>query len=209
VAKDTERWCFAIRWNDAVTDRNNLTKTVNDEVLEFLRAFIAGGVNQDFKPWASELYQKLYRRADEPWESPLHKLARAVIEEHDKSVGPEGPSYELYGQAQKALQTAALDDMVRISEEAGLYEAPEAYQLDFALRIARLWRAGKMIGGDEDAVRNALLAEVERLHALNCPAEPPPPQLSRCTCNALLGPRDCPVHNTQDQLSENRPAEPT
>jgi hypothetical protein len=24
--------------------------------------------------------------------------------------------------------------------------------------------AGKMIGGDQDAVRNALLAEVERLH---------------------------------------------
>lgn len=43
-----------------------MTKTVNDEVLEFLRSFIAGGVNQDFKPWASELYQKLYRASDEP-----------------------------------------------------------------------------------------------------------------------------------------------
>lgn len=31
-----------------------------DDVLEFLRSFIAGGVNQDFKPWANELYQKLY-----------------------------------------------------------------------------------------------------------------------------------------------------
>jgi hypothetical protein len=49
-----------------VTDRNNLTKTVNDEVLEFLRSFIAGGVNQDFKPWARELYQKLYSAAPEP-----------------------------------------------------------------------------------------------------------------------------------------------
>jgi len=37
-----------------------MTKTVNDEVLEFLRSFISGGVNQDFKPWARELYQKLY-----------------------------------------------------------------------------------------------------------------------------------------------------
>lgn len=37
-----------------------------DEVLEFLRSFIAGGSNQDFKPWASELYEKLYRSTDEP-----------------------------------------------------------------------------------------------------------------------------------------------
>ncbi len=36
-----------------------------DDVLEFLRSFIAGGVNQDFKPWANELYQKLYRTSDE------------------------------------------------------------------------------------------------------------------------------------------------
>ena len=38
----------------------------NADVLEFLRSFIAGGVNQDFKLWASELYQKLYRASDEP-----------------------------------------------------------------------------------------------------------------------------------------------
>lgn len=44
---------------------------VNDRVLEFLRAFIAGGVNQDFKLWASELYEKLYRAADEPLDSPV------------------------------------------------------------------------------------------------------------------------------------------
>lgn len=43
-----------------------MTKTVNDEVLEFMRAFIAGGVNQDFKPWANKLYQKLYRGSGEP-----------------------------------------------------------------------------------------------------------------------------------------------
>jgi hypothetical protein len=30
------------------------------QLMEFLRSFISGGVNQDFKPWASELYQKLY-----------------------------------------------------------------------------------------------------------------------------------------------------
>lgn len=37
----------------------------NADVLEFLRSFIAGGSQQDFKPWASELYQKLYRASDE------------------------------------------------------------------------------------------------------------------------------------------------
>lgn len=30
------------------------------QLMEFLRSFISGGVNQDFKPWARELYQKLY-----------------------------------------------------------------------------------------------------------------------------------------------------
>jgi hypothetical protein len=30
------------------------------QLIEFVRSFISGGVNQDFKPWASELYQKLY-----------------------------------------------------------------------------------------------------------------------------------------------------
>lgn len=43
-----------------------LTKTANDEVLEFLRSYIAGGVNQDFKPWARELYAKLYSARSKP-----------------------------------------------------------------------------------------------------------------------------------------------
>jgi hypothetical protein len=30
------------------------------QLMDFVRSFISGGVNQDFKPWASELYQKLY-----------------------------------------------------------------------------------------------------------------------------------------------------
>jgi hypothetical protein len=38
--------------------------------------------------------------------------------------------------------------------------------LSEALEIARVWRAGKMIGGNEGVVRNALLYEVERLHVL-------------------------------------------
>ncbi len=33
-----------------------------------------------------------------------------------------------------------------------------------AIETARLWKAGKLIGGDEDEVRNALLDEVDRLH---------------------------------------------
>ena len=40
------------------------------DVLEFLRAFIAGGVNQDFKPWARDLYAKLYSAADETPAAP-------------------------------------------------------------------------------------------------------------------------------------------
>lgn len=36
-----------------------------------------------------------------------------------------------------------------------------------AIRIAELWREGKMVGGDEDEVRDALLGEVERLRAEN------------------------------------------
>lgn len=32
----------------------------------------------------------------------------------------------------------------------------------FAMEMAALWRAGKLIGGDEDAVRDALLAGMER-----------------------------------------------
>lgn len=51
-------------------------------------------------------------------------------------------------------------------------DSADTYTLDFALRIARLWRAGKLIGADEDAVRNALLAEVERLHASETKEEP-------------------------------------
>ena len=35
-----------------------------------------------------------------------------------------------------------------------------------AIRIAELWQAGKMIGGDEDEVRNALLEEVHRLRKI-------------------------------------------
>jgi hypothetical protein len=35
-----------------------------------------------------------------------------------------------------------------------------------AINLARLWRAGKMIGGDQDQVIDALLSEVDRLRAI-------------------------------------------
>lgn len=60
-------------------------------------------------------------------------------------------------------------DFVASGAAAEPAEEPEdetpAYGIEFALSIAKLWRAGKMIGGDEDAVRDALLAEVEKLRA--------------------------------------------
>lgn len=39
-------------------------------------------------------------------------------------------------------------------------------KIEEALRIAGLWRAGKMIGADEDDVRDALLDEIERLQVI-------------------------------------------
>jgi hypothetical protein len=39
--------------------------------------------------------------------------------------------------------------------------------IDRAIYVAELWEAGKMIGGDEDEVRNALLGEVKRLRICN------------------------------------------
>ncbi len=38
--------------------------------------------------------------------------------------------------------------------------------IEYAINRAQLWAAGKMVGGDEDEVRNALLHEVKRLRAL-------------------------------------------
>ena len=38
--------------------------------------------------------------------------------------------------------------------------------IDHAIETAELWEAGKMIGGDEDEVRNTLLHEVKRLRSI-------------------------------------------
>jgi hypothetical protein len=58
-------------------------------------------------------------------------------------------------------------DELRAAPEPTGDDEPVEYEIEDAIRIAGLWRAGKMIGGDEDGIRNALLAEVERLRALN------------------------------------------
>lgn len=42
---------------------------------------------------------------------------------------------------------------------------PVSYDIEEAIRIAALWRAGKLLGADQDGVREALLTEVERLRA--------------------------------------------
>lgn len=60
---------------------------------------------------------------------------------------------------------------------SGVDDAPDddaevVYTLNQALNLARLWRAGKLIGGDEDAVIFALLAEIERLQTTSASKEP-------------------------------------
>jgi hypothetical protein len=59
---------------------------------------------------------------------------------------------------------AAEADVVRLGKEylQDDAEIEEPYTLDEALRYARLWRAGKLIGGNSDSVIFALLAEIER-----------------------------------------------
>lgn len=42
------------------------------------------------------------------------------------------------------------------------------YSTDEAIRIAKLWRAGKMIGGNEAGVRDALLKEIEGSQTAQC-----------------------------------------
>lgn len=45
-------------------------------------------------------------------------------------------------------------------------EQPPEIDTEFAIYLAKLWRAGTMAAGDEVAVRNTLLAEIERIRAL-------------------------------------------
>lgn len=62
---------------------------------------------------------------------------------------------------ERAFETIG-DPRYYVEEERGLLPMP----IEEALRTAELWKVGKMIGGDEDAVRDALLDEVRRLRGL-------------------------------------------
>jgi hypothetical protein len=82
---------------------DQLTSKPMDDVLEFLRSFISGGVNQDFKPWAGKLYQKLYNTTHETREPPHCPNCSCGL--------PEGSDLKhVWPPAQKAGdQRAALD----------------------------------------------------------------------------------------------------
>lgn len=93
----------------------------------------------------------------------------------------EGYPYEVTEQDLALTLQALRAFKASQSEPSENSDEEPAYPFEMAFHIARCWRVGKMIGGDEDGVRNALLAEVERLLALNRQAEPSPPR------NALRG----------------------
>lgn len=61
----------------------------------------------------------------------------------------------------------AVEHAMDVMGDPSYHEDPPEHPMDLAraIGIANLWRAGKMIGGSEDDVRDALLAEVERLHS--------------------------------------------
>jgi len=85
----------------------------------------------------------------------LHDLTNAAMLLAQRKKGT--PQYE-----------EAEADVVRLGNEILEDDFPieEPYSLDEALRYARLWRAGKLIGGDSDSVIFALLAEIERFTAM-------------------------------------------
>lgn len=77
---------------------SNLAKEVEliRQILEFLRSFISGGVNQDFKPWARELYSKLYSSPSEPCEQPQSRSVQRRIAAMKGEQAPEfGASRDL------------------------------------------------------------------------------------------------------------------
>jgi hypothetical protein len=113
---------------------------------------------------------------------------------------------KFHAQVQRAVSMVLELDRSAVEPESD-DDAPEAIEIEFALRIAKLWRAGKMIGGDEDAVRNALLEEIERLRE-NRAAEPPAPQIChwRC-CTKPMAPGDsylCAEHRALFGPARNR-----
>jgi surfactin synthase thioesterase subunit len=75
-------------------------------VLEFLSAFIAGGVNQDFRPWARELYGKLHHNTVEPpanREFIVPPLPQDVVEKLNQTLLGDGVAYLQFTAGQPPL----------------------------------------------------------------------------------------------------------
>lgn len=111
-----------------------------------------------------------------------------VGDQYGGVMQPTGEALRAFG----ARIDAALSDLDK--------EDPVSYDIEEAIRIAGLWRAGKLLGADQDGVREALLTEVERLRvekitdgrprnsdgALVCQNAPRPPvaPVAGCHCYA-------------------------
>ena len=67
--------------------------------------------------------------------------------------------------------------------------------IEHAINTAELWEAGKMIGGDEDEIRNTLLHEVKKLRAL-LEADTDKAFMQKLT--ALLKSRSAEIYYTND-----------
>lgn len=107
------------------------------------------------------------------------ELAQTGVHDHEYDncifCGAEGTVFRDFAGKQIHRQDCPwkrmLDVIASPVEPSAESDEQPVYDIEFALNIAKLWRVGKMIGGDQDAVREALLAEVERLRE-NRSAEP-------------------------------------
>ena len=73
--------------------------------------------------------------------------------------------------------------------------------IEQAIRIASLWKADKMIGGDQDQVRNALLDEVLQLRAAIHSAVSEEREELALFCKLLTVQKDVPIELTWRQLA--------
>lgn len=109
-----------------------MTKTMNEDVLEFLRSFLAGGSQQDFKPWASELYQKLYRvDAEKP--PAKDETVQAWLKGCDELI-ESGVATDHIAICPVALRRRLLELLERRAAEP---RAPQAYEAT----LAEVWQS--------------------------------------------------------------------
>jgi hypothetical protein len=114
------------------------------------------------KSEAYALADRLDKRHLEPWRSDSPDIfaeaadaVRQLAGERDKWTLHTAEEFERGRKQCNELRA----ELAALREQAkGLAVMP----LEEAIRIARLWRGGKMIGGDEDDVRNALLLAAEQ-----------------------------------------------